>query len=81
MRAAAVHLDECIVLAQEKVPFYRMLAATQRGCVLAQTGKAADAIQVISAGIAGLRVNRGNNVGYQLVGTSGFGLCSAWETR
>ncbi len=54
--AAAVHLDECIVLAQEKVPFYKMLAATQWGCVLAQTGKAADAIQVISAEIAGLRV-------------------------
>ena len=33
-----------------------MLASTQRGCALAQTGKAADAIQAINAGIAGLRV-------------------------
>ncbi len=54
--AAAMHLDECIALAQEKVPFYKMLATGQRGCVLAQTGKTADAIQVISAEIAGLRV-------------------------
>ena len=53
--AAAIHLDECIALAQEKVPFFKMFAGAQRGCVLAQTGKAADAIQAISAEIAGLR--------------------------
>ena len=53
--AAAIHLDECIALAQEKVPFYKMLAGAQRGCVFAQTGKMADAIQAISAEIAGLR--------------------------
>ena len=53
--AAAIHLDECIALAQEKVPFYKMLAGAQRGCVFAQTGKMADAIQAISADIAGLR--------------------------
>jgi predicted ATPase len=53
--AAAIHLDECIALAQEKIPFFKMFAGTQRGCVLAQTGKAADAIQVINAEIGGLR--------------------------
>ena len=53
--AAAMHLEECIALAQEKVPFFKMFAAAQRGCVLAQTGKATDAIQAISAEIAGLR--------------------------
>ena len=53
--AAVTHLDECIALAQEKVPFFKMFAAAQRGCVLAQTGKAAEAIQAISAEIAGLR--------------------------
>ena len=52
---AAIHLDECIALAQDKVPFYKMLAGAQRGCVFAQTGKTADAIQAISAEIAGLR--------------------------
>jgi predicted ATPase len=53
--AAAIHLDECIALAQGKVPFYMMLSGAQRGCVFAQTGKAADAIQAISAELAGLR--------------------------
>ena len=52
---AATNLDECIALAQEKVPFFKMFAGAQRGCVLAQTGKAADAIQAINAEIAGLR--------------------------
>ena len=53
--AATAHLEECIALAQEKVPFIKMLAGAQRGCVLAQTGKAADAIQAINDEIAGLR--------------------------
>jgi predicted ATPase len=53
--AAAIHLDECIALAPEKVPYYKMLGGAQRGCVFAQTGKAADAVQAISAEIAGLR--------------------------
>ena len=53
--AAAMHVEECIALAQEKVAFFKMFAVAQRGCVLAQTGKATDAIQAISAEIAGLR--------------------------
>ena len=53
--AAAIHLDECIALAQEKVPFFKLFAGGQRGCVSALTGKVADAIQAINAGIAGLR--------------------------
>jgi hypothetical protein len=53
--AAIMHQDECIALAQAKVPFFNIFATAQRGCVLAQTGKAADAIEAISAGIAGLR--------------------------
>ncbi len=52
--AAAVHLEECIVLAQEKVPLMKHLAAAMLGCVLAETGKASDAIQAINAAIAGL---------------------------
>jgi hypothetical protein len=53
--AAAMHLEECIALAHEKSLYFKMFAAAQRGCVLAQTGKAADAIQAISAENAGLR--------------------------
>ncbi len=53
--AATIHLEECIALAREKVPFFKMLAFAQRGSVLAQIGNAADAIDAISTGIAGLR--------------------------
>jgi predicted ATPase len=53
--AAIVHQDECIALAQGKMPFHEMVATTLRGCALAQTGKAVDAIEAISGGIAGLR--------------------------
>jgi tetratricopeptide (TPR) repeat protein len=53
--AAAIYLDEAIALAQDKVPFWNTFAICQRGCVSTQTGKAADAIEAISAGIASLR--------------------------
>jgi class 3 adenylate cyclase/predicted ATPase len=53
--AAAVHLDECIALAQGKVPYFEMFATAQRGCVLAENGKAADVIEAISVGMAGQR--------------------------
>ncbi len=53
--AAVTHQEECIALAHGKVPFFRMFAAAQRGCVLAQAGKAADAIEAINTEIAGLR--------------------------
>ena len=79
--AAAVHLDECIALTQEKAPviYFKMFAAGQRGCVLAQTGKPAGAIQAISAEIAGMRAIGGTIWGpYWL---AHFSLCSAWETR
>jgi predicted ATPase len=48
-----MHQDECIALARGKVPLWQMFATAQRGCVLAQTGKAEEAIEAISAGIAG----------------------------
>jgi DNA-binding winged helix-turn-helix (wHTH) protein/tetratricopeptide (TPR) repeat protein len=53
--AAAVHLNECIALAPEKVPYYKMLGGAQRGCVLTQSGKATEAVEAINAEIAGLR--------------------------
>ena len=64
--AAATNLDECIALAEDKVPFFKMFAGAQRGCVLALTGKAADAIQAINAGIAGSAVNGSNGMAYGL---------------
>jgi class 3 adenylate cyclase/predicted ATPase len=65
--AAVMHQEECIVLAQGKVPFFKMFAAAQRGCISAQTGKAADAIQAISAEIAGLRAIRATTYGTYLL--------------
>ena len=49
-------IDECIALAEEKgAVFLKALATAQRGCVLAHTGKASDAIQTISAAITAYR--------------------------
>ena len=54
--AATAHAEECFNLAQEKkVASMIGFAAAVRGCVLAQTGKAFDAIQTISAWITGMR--------------------------
>jgi predicted ATPase len=53
--AAIAHLEECIALAQEEAPYMKYLAASNRGCVLAQTGKASEAIQAISDAITELR--------------------------
>jgi predicted ATPase len=54
-RDHAAAINECIALAQGKVPFWQMFATTLRGSVLAQTGKAVDAIEAISTRIGGLR--------------------------
>ena len=53
--AAAANTEECIALAQEKVPFMKMFAAGWRGCVLAQIGRASEAVEAISPAIAGMR--------------------------
>jgi predicted ATPase len=53
--AAIAHLEECIALAQEEAPYMKYLAAGNRGCVLAQTRKASEAIQAISDAITELR--------------------------
>ena len=53
--AAIVHLEECMGLAQEEAPYIKYLAAGNRGCVLAQTGQASEAIRAISDAITELR--------------------------
>ncbi len=53
---ANAHIDECVALAEEKgAVYWKVLAPAQRGCVLALTGKASDAVQTISAGLTGCR--------------------------
>jgi len=71
---AIMHLDECIALADGKVPFWQIFASAQRGCVLAQTGKAAEAIETISAATAGATRNRGNSLYVVSTFAFSFGL-------
>jgi predicted ATPase len=54
--AAIAQSDEVIPLADEKAaPLWKAWGMLNKGCVLAQTGKASDAVQTITAGIIGLR--------------------------
>ena len=53
---ANAHIDECVALAEEKgAVLWKALATAQRGCVLALTGKASDAVQTIGAAITEYR--------------------------
>ena len=54
--AASALIDESIALAEEKgAEFLKALATAQRGCVLALTSKASDAVQTISVAITAYR--------------------------
>jgi predicted ATPase len=54
--AASALADELVALAEEKGALYwKAAGVVLRGCVLAPTGRAADAIQMITAGIAAWR--------------------------
>jgi predicted ATPase len=53
---ANAQLDEGVALADEKgAAFWKAWGLVHQGCVLAQTGKASDAVQMITASIIGLR--------------------------
>ena len=53
---ANAHIDQCVALAEEKgVPFWKALSTAHRGCILALTGNASDAVQTINAAITGYR--------------------------
>jgi len=54
--AANARLDELVGLAEEKnAAFWRAGGTTHRGCALAMTGKAADALHMINTGMTALR--------------------------
>jgi predicted ATPase len=58
--AANAYSDEAIALAEEKgTLFWKTLGTVPRGCVLALTGKASDAVQMINAGITAWRSTGG----------------------
>jgi predicted ATPase len=54
--AANTHLYEFVILADEKrALFWKALGMLHRGCILALTGKAADAVQMLTSGITAWR--------------------------
>jgi class 3 adenylate cyclase/predicted ATPase len=54
--SATAQLDELVALADEKsAPYWKALGVTHQGCVSALTGKAADAVSIISSGLAALQ--------------------------
>jgi len=60
--AAKAQLDECIALANEKgVPFFRAFGMMKQGHLLALTGKASAAIQMLTSGLAAHRSTRSTN--------------------
>ena len=53
---ANMHLDELVTLADEKGSFFwKAIGMAQRGCVMALTGKASDAVHVLTSGITASR--------------------------
>jgi class 3 adenylate cyclase/predicted ATPase len=55
-QTANAHVDEVVALADEKgAPLWKAAGMTDRGCVFALTGKASDAIQMITSGITAWR--------------------------
>jgi class 3 adenylate cyclase/predicted ATPase len=66
--SAKAQLDELLALADEKnAQFWKALGATYQGCVLALTGKAAEAIGTIKPGLAAIQLMRvSNTVPYYL---------------
>ena len=54
--AATAETDELVALADEKgTSFWKALGMSVQGCILALTGKAADAVQMITSGITAWR--------------------------
>ena len=61
--AAYAFADELITLADEKGgAFWRAMGTTLRGCVFALTGKAAEAVHIISAGMSASRSTGGTYI-------------------
>jgi predicted ATPase len=54
--AASSHAAELVALAEEKrAPFWKAFGMMNRGCVLSETGKAADAVSMITSGLTAYR--------------------------
>ncbi len=68
-----VQLDELLALADEKsAPYWKALGVTYQGCVSALTGKAADAVPMITSGL--LHINQWERP------STNHSFCRLWHT-
>ena len=74
--------DELVALADEKGSlFWKALGTPMQGCLFALTGKASDAVQMITSGIAALR-STGTTLWMPLHSSYlGESLCGTWPIR
>ena len=80
--AANARVDELVGLAEEKdAAFWRAGGMMHRGCVLALTGKAADAVQMITTRNHGNAVDGSNDVYATVLVILGESLCGTWSIR
>ena len=80
--AASAQADELVALADEKgALFWKAFGMMTKVGILALTGKASDAVQMITSGITAWRVNGSNIVAAVVSIISGEGLCGTRPIR
>ena len=80
--AANAEADELVALADEKAALlWKAIGMLIQGWLLALTGKAADAVQMITSGHHRIAVNGSNTVDAVVVITFGESLCGPWPVQ
>jgi len=74
--------DELVALADEKgAAFWKAYGMVLQGWLFALTGKASDAVQMVTSGITCISVNGSNTVDTVVSVIFGTGVCKAWSIR
>ena len=80
--AANAHVDELVALADEKgALFWKAFGMLQQGWLFALTGKASDAVQMITSGITALRSTGATALDAVVFIIFGEGLCGTRPIR
>ena len=80
--AANAQFDEVVALADEKgALFWKATGMLKQGCLLALTGKASDAVQMITSGITAYRSTGATMWMPLYLVIFGEGLCGTWPIR
>ena len=80
--AAAAQAQELVALAEEKgSPFWKAYGMVNQGSVLALTGRASDAIEMLISGIAACADNGSDSLFAILFAAFGPRPCGAWAIR